>query len=402
MSITAETVTQTSQRHPYHYEMDGYSSLFRRPSLDAAGFDWRWPLASVVLALQLLFVVWLMVKPGGEEALLWFDDISLAILAMAAALASTFVARRYWGSRSGVAWSLIAAGLVMAAFGETAWDVQELGMGIEAPFPSVADIGYLGIYPPVFLGLLLMPQAPAAGLRRIKLTLDVLISISAVAVISWYFVISRLLMETSGSTLADAIGVAYPFADLGIVFAILVLMARGGRTPSATPLTLLAGGFAAIAFSDSFYVYLTQVGDYASGHYIDIGWAAGYNLVTLSALVSARRGPTLDRLPPEEEPPPPFWQSVVIYGPVVPLGVLVSIAPADDLTMHRILMAGVMGVVVSMFVRQLITLYENVVLNRQLADLTARLEVKVKAQKLQLLQRSGTTSGEAARGAEAP
>jgi hypothetical protein len=70
---------------------------------------------------------------------------------------AAIVAARNWRTRTGYAWALISFGLFMIAAGEVAWGIQELGMGGEVPFPSAADVGYLGIYPPVFLGLLLMP-----------------------------------------------------------------------------------------------------------------------------------------------------------------------------------------------------------------------------------------------------
>ena len=70
---------------------------------------------------------------------------------------AAIVAARNWRTRTGYAWALISFGLFMIAAGEVAWGIHELGMGGEVPFPSAADVGYLGIYPPVFLGLLLMP-----------------------------------------------------------------------------------------------------------------------------------------------------------------------------------------------------------------------------------------------------
>ena len=349
--------------------------------------DWRWPAAGAIVAFQLIFVGWLLLKPGGDSALLWFDDISVAVGAFLAGVMSLFAVRRYWGSQTGLAWAFIALGLFLFSFGDGSWAFQEIALGIEVPFPSVSDIGYLGAYPAVFLGLLLMPQAPATGMRRTKLALDVIIGMVAVTVISWNFVVSPLLTEGQGSTLADAIGVAYPLADLAIIFAILVLIARASPGSSTAYLFVLGAAFAATALSDSLYTYLTQVGDYATGSYIDIGWLAGYNLVTLSALlcIGPRRAPAAR---PRESQTASFWQSLSLYASVLPLGVLLL------LERETLLTAGVLCVVALMFSRQLMAIHENIALNRQLAELTVDLEVRVKEQMLQLLR---SRSGPAAR-----
>ena len=371
--------------------MNAYSSPIRRQLAGELSFDWRWPAAVALLVFQVLFVDWLLLKPGGETALLWFDDIAVAVAPFVAGVMSLAAARRYWGSRTGVGWGLIGVGLFLFTFGDATWAFQELAMGIEVPFPSVSDIGYLGGYLPVFLGLLLMPQAPATGLRRTKLTLDILIGITAVGLISWHTVIAPLLAEGSGSHLADAVSVAYPFLDLAIVFAVLILVARARPGASSLPILLLGAAFAVTAFSDSLYTYLSQVGDYATGSYIDAGWLAGYNLVTLAALLSV--GPRLrtDPRPRDEEPPTSFWQSIAIYGAVVPVGVLLLV------DMQRFLAAGVLVVVALMFVRQLVTIREDIVLNSRLAELSAKLEVKVKEQTLRLLHRRGEAEGDSVR-----
>ncbi len=368
--------------------MRAYSSPIRRQLAGEVSFDWRWPLASALLAFTVLFAWWLIVKPGSDSAVRWFDDIAVAVAPFLAGVMSLVAARRHWGSQTGFAWAFIAAGLFLFTFGDASWAVQELALDIEVPFPSVSDAGYLGAYPAVFLGLLLMPQAPATGLRRAKLTLDVLIGMAAVAVISWHFVIARLLEEGSGSTLADVVGLAYPFADLGIVFAVLVLLARARPGASFLFLLPLGAAFAVTAFSDSLYTYLAQADDYATGNYLDIGWLAGYNLVTLSALLSVSPRPRFDPRPKQEDQPASFWQSVGVYAVVAPLAVLVLLHAPGLLT------AGVLGVVALMFIRQLVTIHENMALNRQLAKVTAELEVRVRAQMLQLLRQRGGPGSE--------
>jgi hypothetical protein len=233
-----------------------------------------------------------------------------------------------------------------------------------------------------------LPQAPVTGLRRVKLTLDVLVAIGAVGLISWHLVIGPFLSENGASTPADIISVAYPLSDLAIIFAVLTLIARGGRNMSAAGLGLLAAGFLAIAGSDTLYAYLTQLGDYNSGSYIDTGWMIGYSLVALSAVFAAGRQLNLDTFHSDRDQIGYLWQSVAMYAPVIPLTALLFVdVAASDGGGHVFLMAGFVAVAGLLFVRQLLTIYENVQLNHRLEALTAELSDRVKNQTLRLLQR---------------
>jgi hypothetical protein len=349
-----------------------------------------------VLVFQSLYLVWLVFRPGGESVAPWISDGSVTLAALTAAVVSFTVAASHRGSQTGIAWLLIATGMLLFGLGELAWSVQEAALGMEVPQPSVADIGYLGGYPPIFLGLLLMPHAPGRAAPRARLALDVLIGISAAAVISWNFVIAPLITDYGAWSLGDIVALTYPFADLGILLAVLILVARARMGAPLAHLMVLAGAFAVTALADSFYVYLQNAGAYGGGHYIDIGWVAGYNLVTLSAVlaVSSRSRPSLRQL--DEEQPGSLLQACVLYAAVVPLGALMLIERQTVLT------AGSLVVILLMFGRQLIAIQENASLNRRLARLTEELEMRVKAQAMDLLRQRGSGETAGAAGTDLP
>ncbi len=359
----------------------------------AEGRDWQWPFVGALVGSDLLFVGWLLAKPGGDEALIWFDDIVLALAPSLSACMAAIVAVRNWRSRTGYAWALIALGLFMIALGEVAWGLQELGMHREVPFPSVADVGYLGIYPPVFLGLLLMPHAPVSGLKRMRILMDTLIAMTAIAVISWHLILADLISASTGNVLAKSVSVAYPFADLGIVFAALVLVSRSGRAASGLAMSCLAGGFAAMAFSDSLYTYLTSVNTYASGSYIDVGWIVAYNLVTIAALIALTSRISFERGPEDLQETPAIWPSLVPYVPLVPLAAVHIVAFSTEGNRHASFLAGgTLAVFALVIARQILAIYENVHLNRELAQLADQLSGKLMARKLETLQRRDPAS----------
>ncbi|MDO8614352.1 MAG: hypothetical protein Q7T33_01270, partial [Dehalococcoidia bacterium] len=283
--------------------------------------DWRLAAAVAVVVVQVSHLLWTLLSPMQGAALHWVANLFIdASVAIAFALVLT-VAMRYRGSRLGVAWALLAAGLLFNLFAEVSWSVQELAFQEDVPFPSVSDIGYVGAYAPTLVGLLLMPQAPFRALSRVKLGLDALIVTSALAILSWFLIVQSILNSTGISPQAKALSVFYPFADLAMVFAAFVLVARVGRTRFALAFGLLAAGYFATAFSDSVYAYLTEAG-YATGSYIDIGWAAGYSLMSLAALVALHPMAAFEPRTRQAEPTPAFWPSVAPYAAVLPLALL--------------------------------------------------------------------------------
>lgn len=349
----------------------------------AQGTDWTVILVAG-LAWVLTFQLVLLARPGGEAGVDWFDNVALMLTSGVATACALLAAARDWGTRRGLAWAFIAAGLALNTFGEAAWAVQERVLGKEDMFPSVADIGYLGLYPPVFLGLLLMPQAPASGLRRIKMLIDVAIGTAAIAGVAAALVLGQVLADDSSSSLETGISLSYPLADVAIVFAVLVLIGRSGRSPATGSLVFLGIGFAAIAVSDSGYTYLTHAGDYGSGSYIDTGWVGGYTMVTIAGAISAFRQIGTEELKLDEMEPPAMWQPVLMYAPIIPLAAVMLLA---DSVQDTAMFVAFLGIVSLMFIRQMIAQRENVVLTRQLVKLTAQLQSKIKQQNLELWHR---------------
>jgi hypothetical protein len=348
-----------------------------------AGRDWEWPLVQGLAAFNFVFAAWLVVRPGGDEALVWFDDITLALAPTLAACLAAAVALRNWGTRTGYAWALVSFGLFMISAGELAWGVQELGIGGEVPFPSVADIGYLGIYPPVFIGLLLMPHSPVSGLKRVRIALDTLIAIAAIGLTSWQLILADLFAESSESVLAKSVSLAYPFADIGILFAALILISRSARGNSGLAMACLAGGFAAMASSDSLYTYLTSVNDYASGSYIDFGWIVAYTFIAIAALVALNSRVSFERGVGSEEERPALWPSLVAYAPLAPLVVIHMISLASEEQNTLAVEGGIFAVFALVIARQILTIYENVHLNRRLAQGADELSQELMVQKLE-------------------
>jgi hypothetical protein len=356
--------------------------------------DWRPPAAGFVVAILAFHALWTLLPPMEGATQLWvanvFTDSSVAV----ALVLVSFVARRYWGSRLGVAWSLIAVGLAFSLFAEVSYSLQDVVIEKEVPFPSIADVGYVGSYVPTLIGLLLMPQAAVSALSRIKLGLDALIVVSALAILSWFLIAEKILAATGEPVLSQAVAIYYPYADLAVVLAAFVLVARVGPGKFALAFSLLGAGFLMTAISDSGYAYLTEAG-YESGDYVDIGWVAGYSLLSLAALATLHPTASFEPNARHAELPPSLWRSLVPYAAVVPVAGLL-IVRANDGNAGIVLTSWFLALLTLILVRQILANYENIRLNASLRDLTANLELRVSEKTIELMRRSSKDCGDEA------
>jgi len=330
---------------------------------------WAWLTASVLFAYLVFYLCWLIFKPGGEEALLWFSDTAY-LISPAAATILLFLAARHSNEREAkLAWSLLGASILLWTIGEATWSVYEIGLDMEVPYPSVGDVAFLAGYPIAFAGLLLFPRAPAGRLQRLRLSLDTLVAMAVIATFSCCFVIGELIASSSGeSLLADAVNIAYPIGDLGLIFAVLVLMARPGPRYLNLPLALLAAGFAATAVTDSAFIYAVDVSGFATGDFLEFGWVVSYGLIAYAALaacVLVKPGTDESSSIGRETSP---LRSLIPYASAIPLAaLLIASQIADTSSSFRYLAAAGSTLALSLIVaRQVLSISENAALNRAL------------------------------------
>ena len=360
-----------------------------------ASGDWRPAAAIAAVAVQSSHLLWSLVPPMEGAARQWVANLFVDSSVAFAFVLVAAVAVRYRGSRLGLAWSLLAVGLAFNVFAEVSYSAQDLTLGDGVPFPSVSDVGYVAAYGPTLLGLLLMPQAPFSAMSRVKLGLDALVVTLSLAVLSWFLIIDKLLDGTGEPIQSQVFSVFYPFADIAVIFAAFVLVARTGGGRFALAFGLLAAGYFATAFADSAYAYVTEAG-YATGTYIDIGWVLGYSLMALGALAALDPVASYEAQTRHAERAPSFWPSLVPYVAAMPLAVLLLDRAGGD-GAGTTLTAGFLGVLALIVVRQVLANYENIRLNSELRDLTANLEVRVREKTMELLRRPRQAAEDGAR-----
>jgi len=183
------------------------------------------------------------------------------------------------------AWAVLACGLLGYAAGDIYWTVA-LERLDSPPYPSLADAGYLGIYPAAFAALVLLLRA-RGGRPPAALWLDGLVCGLAVAAIGAALALD-VVASTDGSLATVATNLAYPLGDLTLLGFVVVAFVITGRRAGAT-WTLLALAFGVWAVVDTIYLYQTAVGTYREYTPLDTGWPAAYVLIGLAAWQPARR-----------------------------------------------------------------------------------------------------------------
>ncbi len=210
------------------------------------------------------------------------------------------------------------------AIGEAIWSFYELGLGREVPFPSLADVGYLGLIPLAVAGMLTFPPAPRTVTAQGRTLLDGLIVAGSLLFVSWRTVIGPTYREGAGSTLEKLIGLAYPVGDVAILAIVLFIALRAARGHRGA-LAFIGAGLGMLALADSGFTYQNLHNTYASGSLIDPLWEIGFLLMMLGAVIAATHEGASD-----DERGPHAFGLVLPYIAVVGVVVLAAVWRAHE------------------------------------------------------------------------
>lgn len=229
-------------------------------------FPWQW-WPGVCAVLAGLYVA----LPYGRLA-----SVVYVLASLVAALAVGFAAYRRRPLIQPTAWKLIATALGLAAFGHGIWYWLDL-QGLE-PFPSVADVFYLTVYPLFGVALHKLGRQKVRSAGAIN---DALIGGISSAVLGWALLIVPYLSDSNLSLMQLLVSAAYPVADLVLLPLVLYLVFLQ-RTRARANLLLLSGMLAYL-FADLLYAHGTLVGWYAPGGFTDGLWLLSYALFVAAA-----------------------------------------------------------------------------------------------------------------------
>ena len=234
-------------------------------------------LVSVAYALTLRYVYF------GDQAVTAIDDIGEALAAAIAAVACAWAASRAAG-KDRLGWALMGISASLWAAGEVVWSIYEVGLAVDVPYPSLADVGFLAAVPFALTGIRAFWSEARGTSTRWRVWFDGVIVALALTSTAWGFGL-RTVYESDSTT--KALDLAYPVSDI-LIGTVLILAIRRATQQQKGRMAFLLAGVACYSIADSAFAFLTAQGAFGSvGNVIDTGWFAGYLLIALAAIYPA-------------------------------------------------------------------------------------------------------------------
>ncbi|MCC6179690.1 MAG: GAF domain-containing sensor histidine kinase [Chloroflexi bacterium] len=283
----------TSRRHP--------DASRARPS-DASGTSAtarrRQVLAAVIAGALLILTYGLLVVgvPRNSQMLVAIDNLGGTAAALLASVLAIGAARAQRLPRARISWLLLGLGMASWAAGDiyAAWNALVLGAAPTVPSP--ADLGYLTMLPLALAGVLLRPTMRPRDVGPWLLLLDACLAMAAILAVAWVLVLGPMFDLLDMDPIVQAVTLAYPIGDLGILFCLVVTTLRETENRPASALMLVA--LAMLAVADAGYLPLAAHRTSYTGHPLDVLWFAGLIVLALAAVVEHDQ-------PLEASPTPP-------------------------------------------------------------------------------------------------
>ncbi|MFP5254960.1 MAG: diguanylate cyclase domain-containing protein [Acidimicrobiia bacterium] len=286
------------------------------------------------------------------------DGSSLA----ASVLATVLLARaalRAGSARRAWTWLALGAGLWTA--GELIWTWIEVVEDRSVPFPSTADVAYLGATPFIVVGVVAFAGGGRTAWFQLRNLLDSLLVATTALFVTWALVLGPVWRGDNGDAFATVVSVAYPMTDLALAVLAIVVVRRTDTSHRAA-LTWLAASLLVMGVVDSAFTWMLNQGTFSAQHPIVMLWPAAYLLLAYSTT----------RAEEETEPqsgPEPLTAVVAPYVPLVAAAAVAAPRLASAEALGPFLTAVGAVAVVLVLARQVLTTWD---LRATVAALRAR------------------------------
>jgi hypothetical protein len=166
---------------------------------------------------------------AGSDMEIFASDVSrIVTISAAAALSLVVVARQKVSGLFGRAYASLAAGLILWVIAESIWGYYEVGLGVERPFPSIADGFWLAAYGP--FGYHLFSTARFFG-KGVKKSAIVIVGVAAALYLAFYVqaILEIFALEGPEALPSLAISIAYPTLDAMLIIPAVLIVTNAGK-----------------------------------------------------------------------------------------------------------------------------------------------------------------------------
>lgn len=252
--------------------------------------------------------------------------------------------------RERIGWSLVGVGLLIAVSGVVVVAVLFF-VGREPPAFGWPDLFFFTAYLLAIGGFASLPHISGTSMHRWRIAFDGLIGAVSIIALAWVFLLNDLRGELEGAPLLlRVIGFTYPFADVALVTAGLVILLRRSAFRFDIRLLLFTLGLAAQAFGDVAFLLSGLGSTFAEARPV-------YAINLLAAGCFYASAYLLDRTLPHREYAErkvPLWALIMPYGAAAGMIAAFLLHPDDRVLLWATLIVG--GLVVA---RQGVAIKEN-------------------------------------------
>jgi hypothetical protein len=210
------------------------------------------------------------------------------VIASVAVFSSVFALRKYGPKLNKflTIWICFTVGMTLWFLGELSWAVYTFFLNVEIPYPSIADLFWLGAYIPLLIALFVYSRLFVSVLSNRKKALIAALIIILGVLVSVALIVPIMGVEENLATLA--IDLAYPLLDIALLSMALVglvIFQKGGLGKSW--LWIILGIMLNVA-GDMIFSYTTAQGTYYNGHLSELLFIYGYLFFTIAFYVHTK------------------------------------------------------------------------------------------------------------------
>ena len=267
------------------------------------------------------FLVWLFTAGAAGAAKAFGNDIGFIPAGALATLLAVRTSRAPGLAREARrAWLGLALAFFCYLCGDVLWLVYELVLKTP-PSPSPASLFYLVYYPLFLFGLLRFPTVLEDRSRRVEFWLDATTVLLGGSMVVWHFILGPAAALGPRSTLASALYLAYPVADLVLLLATTVTVLSRPQDPARPAFLWLLAGLVLEFAADLIQGRNAIQGAFAAGGIADglfmLHWVC-YGLSAHTFRRMSQEGEAALR-----DAPPPSINALPYVAAVVGYGVLI-------------------------------------------------------------------------------
>lgn len=268
----------------------------------ASGHRRRFLASAVFGVYTVTFVAWVAWGGGSVRSRTVISDLAFLPAGPAAAYFAWRAASHpvlEAAARRG--WRLIALALVSWSVGDALWCFFEVVLDQE-PFPSAADVFYLGFYFLLLAGLVVVGRQELGSRAGWRLTLDALTVTAVGALVVWLVAIEPTVMDGGPGWLGHLLDIVYPVGDVLVLFGLAVILLRRPPPSTAAALRVLMAGALAFVAADLAYTRLSLSDSYDGIGLPDVLWMTALALFLLAGQVQHVMATTVNPVIRDQSP----------------------------------------------------------------------------------------------------